>query len=107
MKRNFELTERSITIATFALCGFSNFGSIGITMGALGSMVPERRSELAAIALKAMMAGSTVTFISASMAGLLVDVKATILAESIANGTLIANATLWWRNQYLARVLLS
>jgi pyrimidine nucleoside transport protein len=73
LKQMNALSERSTTIATYALCGFSNFASIGITMGALGSLVPSRRSDLAQIALKSMIAGSTVTFISASMAGLLVD----------------------------------
>lgn len=67
------ISPRSITIATFALCGFSNFSSIGITLGALGSMVPERKSDLASIALKSMIAGTTVTLTSACMAGLLVD----------------------------------
>ena len=67
------ISQRSITIATFALCGFSNFSSIGITLGALGSMVPERKSDLASIALKSMIAGTTVTLTSACMAGLLVD----------------------------------
>jgi pyrimidine nucleoside transport protein len=73
MKRFGEISERSQTIATYALCGFSNFSSIGITMGALGSLVPARRSDLASMAFKAMVAGSTVTFISASMAGLLIE----------------------------------
>lgn len=65
--------ERSTTIATYALCGFSNFASIGIMLGALGSLVPQRKSDLASIVLKSMIAGSTVTFISASMAGLLIE----------------------------------
>lgn len=67
------LSVRSYTIATFALCGFSNFSSIGITLGALGSMVPERKSDLASIALKSMIAGTTVTLTSACMAGLLIE----------------------------------
>ena len=65
--------ERSTTIATYALCGFSNFASIGIMLGALGSLVPQRKSDLASIVLKSMIAGSTVTFISACMAGLLIE----------------------------------
>ena len=82
------LTERSITIATYALCGFSNFSSIGITLGALGSLVPERKSDLASIALKAMIAGSTVTFVSASMAGLLIDTnQVNDVLEGISNTT--------------------
>lgn len=63
--------ERSQVIATFALCGFSNICAIGIQMGGLGSLIPHRKSELASMAVRAMIAGSLVTFISASMAGLL------------------------------------
>jgi nucleoside permease NupC len=81
------LSERSIVISTYALCGFSNFSSIGITLGALGSLVPERKSDLAGIALKAMIAGSTVTFVSASMAGLLIDVDPIVLIDSVTNNT--------------------
>jgi pyrimidine nucleoside transport protein len=74
MKEMGLLSARSETIATYALCGFSNFGSIGVQLGSLGALIPQRRPDLAQIALRAMIAGSTTTFISASMAGLLVDI---------------------------------
>ncbi|XP_015792218.1 sodium/nucleoside cotransporter 2 [Tetranychus urticae] len=71
MKNANELSDRSQVIATFALCGFSNICAIGIQMGGIGSLIPHRKSELASMAVRAMIAGSIVTFISASMAGLL------------------------------------
>ena len=79
-------------IATYALCGFANFSSIGITLGAMGSLVPERRSDLSSLAFKAMICGATVTFTSACMAGLLID--DTELAAHSMNATLApVNAT--------------
>lgn len=91
-KQMGNLSERSIIISTYALCGFSNFSSIGITLGALGSLVPERKSDLAGIALKAMIAGSTVTFVSASMAGLLIDANQVILIDPVTNDTAVTAA---------------
>jgi pyrimidine nucleoside transport protein len=73
---------RSQAIATYALCGFSNFSSIGITLGAMGSLVPERKSDLSSLAFKAMICGSTVTFTSACMAGLLIEDDVVINAIS-------------------------
>lgn len=61
--------DRSIKIATFALCGFANFGSIGITLGGLGQLIPERRGELAELALLAMVAGALASFLTATVAG--------------------------------------
>ncbi|RWS28218.1 Solute carrier family 28 member 3-like protein [Leptotrombidium deliense] len=67
------ISKRAEIIATYALCGFSNLSSIGIQIGALGAIVPDRKPHLAQLGFKAMIAGSTVTFISACIAGLLVD----------------------------------
>jgi len=53
-----ELSPRSAMIATYALCGFSNFGSIGIALGTIGGMAPARKPLLAKIALRAMIAGA-------------------------------------------------
>jgi nucleoside permease NupC len=58
-------------VATYALCGFSNFGSIGIQLGSLGAMAPQRKSDLASIALRAMIAGSAACFMTACIAGML------------------------------------
>jgi CNT family concentrative nucleoside transporter len=64
------LTPRSFTIATFALCGFANLGSIGMQIGGIGALVPERRNDLAQLGVRAMMAGTMANLISASIAGI-------------------------------------
>ena len=66
------LTERSALIASYALCGFANFASVGIQLGGIGGMAPDRMGELASLALKAMIGGSLATFMCACVAGLLV-----------------------------------
>ncbi|MGA3264704.1 MAG: nucleoside transporter C-terminal domain-containing protein [Terracidiphilus sp.] len=64
------LAPRSFTIATFALCGFANLGSIGIQIGGIGALVPERRNDLAKLGIRAMLAGTMANLISASIAGI-------------------------------------
>jgi len=64
------LAPRSFTIATFALCGFANLGSIGMQIGGIGALVPERRNDLAQLGVRAMMAGTMANLISASIAGI-------------------------------------
>ncbi|UCF39232.1 MAG: NupC/NupG family nucleoside CNT transporter [Acidobacteriota bacterium] len=66
-----EMDPRSELIATYALCGFANLGSIGIQLGGIGGLAPERRSDLARLGLKALLAGSMASFLTASVAGLL------------------------------------
>merc|ERR1719427_2551865 len=68
-----EIEERSVTIATYALCGFANVGSIGIMLGGLGPMAPHRQSDFATIAPRAMVAGCWVSFLNACIAGALRD----------------------------------
>ena len=65
------LDPRSFTIATFALCGFANFSSIGIQIGGIGALAPERRHDLARLGIRAMLAGTFANFISATIAGML------------------------------------
>ena len=65
------LDPKSFTIATFALCGFANFSSIGIQIGGIGALAPERRHDLARLGLRAMLAGTFANFISATIAGML------------------------------------
>jgi CNT family concentrative nucleoside transporter len=65
------LDPRSFTIATFALCGFANFSSVGIQIGGIGALVPERRNELARLGLRAMLAGTMANLMSASIVGVL------------------------------------
>jgi len=65
------LDPRSFTIATFALCGFANFSSIGIQMGGIGALAPNKKAELAKLGLRAMLAGTMANLMSASIAGML------------------------------------
>ena len=67
------LDLRSQAILTFALCGFANFSSIAILLGGLGSLVPERRSEIAQLGLRALLAASLANFSSAAIAGILIQ----------------------------------
>jgi CNT family concentrative nucleoside transporter len=66
------LDPRSFTVATFALCGFANFASIGIQIGGIGALVPERRHDLARLGLRAMLAGTLANFASACIAAMLI-----------------------------------
>lgn len=63
--------ERSFTLATYALCGFANFASIAIQVGGIGSLAPERRGDLARLGLRAMIGGLLASYMTATMAGLL------------------------------------
>ena len=65
------LDPRSFTIATFALCGFANFGSIGIQIGGLSALAPTRRHDLAKLGFRAMIAGTLANLMSASIVGIL------------------------------------
>jgi CNT family concentrative nucleoside transporter len=71
MIRAEALSDRSIKIATFVLCGFANFGSIGVTLGGVGQLAPSRRSDLAELALLSMVAGALSSCLTASIAGML------------------------------------
>jgi concentrative nucleoside transporter, CNT family len=65
------LDPRSFTIATFALCGFANLSSIGIQIGGIGALAPNKKTELARLGLRAMLAGTMANLMSASIAGML------------------------------------
>jgi len=65
------LDPRSFTIATFALCGFANLSSIGIQIGGIGALAPNRKGDLARLGVRAMLAGTMANLMSASIAGLL------------------------------------
>jgi concentrative nucleoside transporter, CNT family len=65
------LDPRSFTIATFALCGFANFSSIGIQIGGIGALAPNRRHDLARLGVRAMLAGTLANFVTATIAGFL------------------------------------
>lgn len=66
------LSDRSFTIGTYALCGFANFSSIAIQIGGIGGIAPERRSDLAKIGIKAMLGGAIASWLTATIAGILI-----------------------------------
>jgi concentrative nucleoside transporter, CNT family len=67
------LDPRSFTIATFALCGFANFSSIGIQIGGIGALAPNKRTELAALGIRAMLCGTMANLMSASIVGVMLQ----------------------------------
>jgi CNT family concentrative nucleoside transporter len=65
------LDARSFTIATYALCGFANLSSIGIQIGGIGALAPNKKAELARLGVRAMLAGTMANLMSASIAGVM------------------------------------
>ena len=72
MLKTSSLQPHSVVIATFALCGFANFSSIGIQLGGIGALAPERRADLAKLGFRALLAGTLANFLSACIAGVLI-----------------------------------
>ena len=66
------ISDRSAIIASYALCGFANFASVGIQLGGIGGIAPERRKDLAKLALKAMFGGALASWLTATIAGMLI-----------------------------------
>ncbi len=65
------MTEKGVLIASIAICGFANFSSVGMQIGGIGELAPERRSDLARLGLKALFCGTLASYLSASIAGVL------------------------------------
>lgn len=74
-----QLTDKTKAIITFALCGFANFSSIAILIGGLGSMAPNRRGDIASMGIKAVLAGSLANLLSATIAGLFIELSGVAL----------------------------
>ena len=74
MIKKEELSERTIAIVTYALCGFANFASVAIQIGGISTLVPERRTDLAKLGLRAMVGGLLACYLTATVAGLLMPV---------------------------------
>ncbi len=73
LKTAHALEPRTAKIVVYALCGFANLSSIAVQIGGIGGLAPERRSELAQLGFRAMLGGTLATFLTACMAGLLID----------------------------------
>ncbi|MDD5765416.1 MAG: nucleoside transporter C-terminal domain-containing protein, partial [Candidatus Marinimicrobia bacterium] len=71
LKASAAIDPKAIVIATYALCGFANFSSIGIQIGGIGALAPNRRKDLSKVALKAMFGGAIASWITACIAGIL------------------------------------
>ena len=66
------LNPRTVTILTYALCGFANFSSIAVQLGGIGELAPKRRSEIAQLGFKALVGGTVASFLTACIAGILI-----------------------------------
>ena len=66
------ISPRTQVLLTYALCGFANFGSIGVQLGGIGAVAPERQSDLARLGLRAMLGGTLACFMTACVAGVLI-----------------------------------
>ncbi|KAM9097026.1 solute carrier family 28 member 3 [Sarcophilus harrisii] len=91
------LSVRSETIATYALCGFANFGSLGVVIGSLTSLAPSRKRDIAGGALRALIAGTVASFMTACIAGILshspMEIDCFSLLEKAFNSTSPSNTT--------------
>ncbi|AHG72761.1 NupC/NupG family nucleoside CNT transporter [Mannheimia bovis] len=74
-----QLSDKTIAIITFALCGFANFSSIAILIGGIGAMAPNRRGDIARLGIKAVIAGSLANLMSATIAGLFIGLGGAVL----------------------------
>lgn len=70
-KHNFIATEKGLRIVTIAICGFANFSSVGMQIGGIGELAPERRTDLAKLGIKALVCGTLASYLSATIAGIL------------------------------------
>lgn len=75
-----ELADKTKAIITFALCGFANFGSIAVLIGGVGGMAPSRRSDIARLGIRAVIAGSLANLLSATIAGFFIGLSGVVLA---------------------------
>ena len=65
------LTQKGLAIITIAICGFANFSSVGMQIGGIGALAPERRTDLAKLGLRALLCGTLASYLSATIAGIL------------------------------------
>ena len=66
------LSEKGLIISSFAICGFANFSSVGMQIGGIGALAPERRTDLAKLGLRALVSGTLASYLSATIAGMLI-----------------------------------
>lgn len=94
MKVAQEISLRSSAIATFAICGFANPSSLGIMIGSLSAMCPEKRPDITSVAIRAFISGSIICFITASIAGLLMTPENYEVLRSSNNGSMYVGSVI-------------
>lgn len=67
-----QLSDKGLIIASFAICGFANFSSVGMQIGGIGALAPERRADLAKLGIRALISGTLASYLSATIAGMLI-----------------------------------
>ncbi|NOZ03596.1 MAG: NupC/NupG family nucleoside CNT transporter, partial [FCB group bacterium] len=72
LRLDHAISDRTAIIASYALCGFANFASVGIQLGGIGGIAPNRRKDLAKLALRAMIGGALASWLTATIAGILI-----------------------------------
>uniref|UniRef100_A0A4W3J574 Sodium/nucleoside cotransporter n=1 Tax=Callorhinchus milii TaxID=7868 RepID=A0A4W3J574_CALMI len=87
------ITPRTETIATYALCGFANFSSIGIMLGGLSSMAPQRKGDMAQLVIRALFTGTCTSLLNACVAGILYVPRGSVDCVSFLNGSLFNTAS--------------
>ena len=65
------ISDKALLIVSFAICGFANFSSVGMQIGGIGALAPERRGDLARLGLRALLCGTLASYLSATIAGIL------------------------------------
>ena len=66
-----KMSDKATLITTFAICGFANFSSVGMQIGGIGALAPERRADLAKLGMRALIAGTLASYLSATIAGIM------------------------------------
>lgn len=89
------VSERSRRLAEYSLCGFANFSSMGILLGAMGVMAPSRRAELSQIVWRALMTGATSSFVNACVAGTLLSFDDIIMDDSSASNATATTSSMF------------
>ncbi|KAK2175730.1 hypothetical protein NP493_711g00000 [Ridgeia piscesae] len=94
MVENGEIAERSVVLATYACCGFGSIAAVGIYVGALISVAPERRGDISEVALRAVINGNLASFLTACIAGILYKGEGALIdTPSVLSNEAMYNAT--------------
>ena len=94
-----EISQRTAVLASYALCGFANFASIGIQLGGIGSIAPERKKDLSKLVFKAMLGGALASWLTASIAGVMISVPEISIPKEFNDYQTKLNKSISWREK--------